>query len=514
MLIVKHEDKPERNHAGGVFVPDEKEIEKALTSVLDRGKLYKLIIDLTTDMLKAKYASLMIMEGDTLTVQYSNHLSEEILRESSVKTGTGISGYVALTKKPLLVLDREDSPVPIQWNNEKYLSKSFISIPLIVNEKVLGVINVNEKITGEVFQEDDLRVLKVVAKYSAIGIRNVTLIEKTKKQTIIQQLNNNYHDKSVKFLPVTLKSLMIGPFNKSELFLESVSNGKRNYVLYWKGEDKLFDSEKREAFIRKNIGSLYVPKGGKEQYLRFMEAYLDRVMEDKITSQAEKIAVFRDVAVNIMSDLIAAPEEMSNIERARQLINNVLDLIYSAQGDYIGLRNARISGQYLNTHFFTVTITGLLFARYLGMKVEKLNEFGLGLFLQDIGMRTVGPSIVNKPDQLSNEEYKIIKKHVETGFQLLQETGKVSTESCLLVLLHHENYDGSGYPHGLKRNAISYYARISRIVDVYSALTSDRPYAKAIPSEDACEGMTKNMKELFDPELLECFTEFLKSAKG
>jgi HD-GYP domain-containing protein (c-di-GMP phosphodiesterase class II)/putative methionine-R-sulfoxide reductase with GAF domain len=527
VLIVTHEDKSIRKNTKTGFGSGEvkinntifnrsvykEEIGIALTSVLERGKLYKLIVDLTTDMLKAKYASLMIMNGDTLCVQYSNHLPKRIMKESSVKTGTGISGYVALTKKPLLVRDIENSPTPIQRNNEKYSSKSFISIPLIVNEKVLGVINVNDKINGEVFNEDDLRVLKVISKYSAIAIRNVALIEKTRKQTLIQQLNNNYYDKSIKYVPVTLKSLMTGPFNKSELFLENISNGTRNYVLYWKGGDGLFVSEKREEFIRKNISSLYVQKNGRKQYLRFMEAYLDRVVEDKTTNQAEKVTVVKDVAINIMSDLLAVPDEICNIKRARQLINNLIDHVYNAHDDYTDLISTRMNGQYLDTHFFIVTVTGLLFACYLGIDEEKLNEFGLGLFLQDIGMRKIDPFIVNKPAKLNNEEYTVVKKHVETGFHLLQETGKVPTESCQLVLLHHENYDGSGYPHGLKGNAINYYARISRVVDVYSALTSDRPYAKARTSEDACKIMKNDMKGLFDSEVLDRFIDFLKSIR-
>ncbi len=96
---------------------------------------------------------------------------------------------------------------------------------------------------------------------------------------------------------------------------------------------------------------------------------------------------------------------------------------------------------------------------------------------------------------------------------MLQETGKISSESCLLALLHHENYDGSGYPYGLKGNDINYYGRVSRIVDVYNALTSDRPYARAKASDDACKIMEENMKGMFDSEILGNFVNFLKSVR-
>ncbi len=106
----------------------------------------------------------------------------------------------------------------------------------------------------------------------------------------------------------------------------------------------------------------------------------------------------------------------------------------------------------------------------------------------------------------------MIKKHSEIGFHMLQETGQVSQESSMLALLHHENFDGSGYPHGLKENDISLYGRISRVVDVYSAITSDRPYANARTSDEACAIMKERMKGLFDTEVLGDFINFVKSA--
>jgi len=114
---------------------------------------------------------------------------------------------------------------------------------------------------------------------------------------------------------------------------------------------------------------------------------------------------------------------------------------------------------------------------------------------------------------LNSKEFDIIKKHTDIGYQILQETGQVSDETCLLALLHHENYNGSGYPYGLKRDNISNYVKISRIVDVYAALTSDRPYASAVTYDEACTVMKENMKGLFDTELLDNFIDFLKSER-
>ncbi len=485
----------------------------ALTSVFNHEKLFKIIISLTSNMLRSKYASLMLIDGDILRLHYSNHLPEEIMKKTRVKVGVGISGWAALKGLPLLIKDIESGTRFLKKNSKRYSSKSFISIPLIVSEKIIGVINVNDKNNGELFNESDLSTLKVIAKYSAIAIRNATLIEKTSKLTIARQLNRDYYDNTSKYLPVTFKSLKLGPFNKSELYIENNNDGEKKYVLYWNGGDRLFINEKREEFIRKNINRLYVPKNGRKQYLRFMETNMERVIEDEDSNPKEKYDVVRDVAINIISDLSATPEEVCNVERSKQWIHNILGLINSNRNDYVDLINAKSNDQYLYGHSINTTMISLIFAYHMGMNIEDLSEFGLGLLLQDIGMGNVDPSIFNKPDKLNNEEFTIIRKHAEIGFHMLQETGKVSSESCLLALLHHENYDGSGYPYGLKGNDINYYGRISRIVDVYNALTSDRPYASARTSDDACKIMEENMKGLFDSEILGNFIDFLKSVR-
>ncbi|MGR3175255.1 MAG: HD domain-containing phosphohydrolase [Candidatus Scalindua sp.] len=486
----------------------------ALTSVFNHKKLFKIIISLTNKMLRSKYASLMLIDGDSLRLKYSNHLPEEIMMKTRVKVGVGISGWVALKGLPLFVNDIESGTRFLKRNSERYSSKSFISIPLIVSERIIGVINVNDKNNDELFSESDLSILKVIAKYSAIAIRNATLIEKTNKLTITRQLDRDYYDSSSKYLPVTFKSLKLGPFSKSELYLENNKDGDKKYVLYWKGGDRLFINEKREEFIRKNIDRLYVPKNGRKQYLRFMETNLERVIADEESSPKEKYDVVKDVAINIISDLSATPEEVCNVERSKQWINNILELISSTRNNYADLMNAKSNDQYLYGHSINITMISLLFAYHMGMNIEDLSEFGLGLLLQDIGMGNVDPSIFNKPDKLNNEEFTIIRKHAEIGFHMLQETGKISSESCLLALLHHENYNGSGYPYGLKGNDINYYGRISRIVDVYNAITSDRPYARAKTSDDACQIMGKDMQGMFDLEILGNFTDFLKSVRS
>ncbi len=291
--------------------------------------------------------------------------------------------------------------------------------------------------------------------------------------------------------------------------------------MYWKGGDvgtrngnikQVFDNEKRGEFIKKNINRLFVEKNGNEQYLRFMEANLERIAEDNNVSLKEKFRVINDVAINLIEDVSATPDRSCNMERVKQWVSIVTDVIFNNQNHVLGMYKATKHGHSCE-RITNVTVLGLIFAYNQGLDVGELNKLGMGLFLQDIGMRKIDSLVVDKSTKLSQEEFQAVKKHSEIGFQMLHDTDRVVNESCLPALLHHENYDGSGYPYGLKGNKIDYFGRLSRVIDVFSALTSNRPYACINSPDKACGIMRDNMKGAFDPDILDSFIYLLRSAK-
>lgn len=495
----------------------------ALNSALKLERLYELIVDITVKVLEAKYASLMVLDGNALRIKSSKHIPEDVMKQCKVGLGVGISGWVALKGEPLLVRNVEEDIRFKKRNNKRYFNKSFISVPIVHNNRIMGVINVNDKNNNKSFGKNDVELLKVIAGHSAIAIRNALLIKESKKQTLVEELDNFYNNDNNKFLPVTLQSLKRGPFSTSELYMENNSNGKRQYVLYWKGGavstrngssiNQLFNNEKREEFIRKNINKLFVSKNGRKQYLRFMETYLERIAEDSNVSLKEKIRVINNVATNIIKDVSSTPGENCNIERTKHWVNIVTSVIVDNQKHVLEMYKATKLDEHSCERFTNVTVLGLIFAHHLGLGIGELNKLGLGLFFQDVGMCKIDPLIVGKSTKLGKEEFEDVKKHPGMGFQILYDTDRIAKESCMPALLHHENYDGSGYPYGLKGNNIDYYGRIARIIDVFSALTSDRPYASTSSPDKACEIMRDNMKGTFDPDMLDSFIGLLRSTQ-
>jgi HD-GYP domain-containing protein (c-di-GMP phosphodiesterase class II) len=244
-----------------------------------------------------------------------------------------------------------------------------------------------------------------------------------------------------------------------------------------------------------------------------MEANLERIAEDNDVSLKEIFRVINDVAINLIKDVSAVPDRSCNIERVKQWVSIVTNVIFNNKNYVLGMYKAIKRDGYSCERSANVTVLGLIFACHQGLGIGELNKLGLGLFLQDIGMRKIDPLIVDKSTKLSQEEFTTVKKHSEIGFQMLHDTDKVVNESCLPALLHHENYDGSGYPYGLKGNNIDYYGRLSRVIDVFSALTSNRPYASTNSPDKACGIMRVNMKGAFDPDILDSFIYLLRSAK-
>lgn len=131
--------------------------------------------------------------------------------------------------------------------------------------------------------------------------------------------------------------------------------------------------------------------------------------------------------------------------------------------------------------------------------------------LHDLGKIAISDNILNKPGRLTDAEYEFIKIHPQKGYEIVRTILSGLDDERLLrvaeniALYHHEKYDGRGYPHGMKGDAIPLEARIMAIADVYDALVSERCYKKPMSHEEACVIIRDSMGTHFDPMLEECF---------
>jgi len=157
-------------------------------------------------------------------------------------------------------------------------------------------------------------------------------------------------------------------------------------------------------------------------------------------------------------------------------------------------------------HSVRLTNMALSFGRMLGLSPPELSRLAVAAQLHDVGKIGIPDSILNKKDKLDEQDIELIRRHSEVGYNIVKAIAFLD-EVAIDVLQHHESYDGSGYPGGLRGDEITLNARIINIVDSFDAMTHDTIYAKAKTVEEAVNELCLRSGTQYDPHLI---NEFVK----
>lgn len=164
--------------------------------------------------------------------------------------------------------------------------------------------------------------------------------------------------------------------------------------------------------------------------------------------------------------------------------------------------------KYTVGHSERVAEYAIRLARTMNYNESDLNDLRTAALLHDIGKIGISDEILNKPGRLSDDEYTEIKRHPEVGEEIISEIYFLKDASAVLRH-HHESYDGSGYPDGLKGDEIPLEAAIITVVDAYDAMTSDRSYRKALTHEQAMKNLVDASGKQFNPRVVDAFIELM-----
>ncbi len=228
------------------------------------------------------------------------------------------------------------------------------------------------------------------------------------------------------------------------------------------------------------------------------------------------LAVFAEKRVHLTSEdrsfleaLVAELEvaldnarRLEEVQKARRELAEAYEKTLWGWAKAVELRDQETAGH-------TERVTGLAerLGRALGLAGAELLDLRRGAILHDVGKLAIPDAILLKPGRLSPEEWAVMRKHPVYAYEWLK--GIPYLQGALVVpLYHHERWDGSGYPKGLKGEAIPRLARIFAVADVFDALTSDRPYRRAWSREKALAHLQANAGRLFDPEVVEALLGF------
>lgn len=256
--------------------------------------------------------------------------------------------------------------------------------------------------------------------------------------------------------------------------------------------------------------------------LYIIDEYSSYEIEDIIKPELRQksIAVIKETFSDISRISSAQNFEKRNItqytkheKRYFKSINKIaeelLDNVLSNENVLLSLVDIKSMDNYTYSHCVNVSVISIVLGISLNLSKKHLTYLCIGALIHDIGKSFIPNEILQKPCNLTSEEFEIIKNHPQRGYDFSANFFNLSSHIKLIILQHHERFDGLGYPNRIGGDEISYLARIVTIADVYDALTSDRPYKRAMCPSDALEYLMCNSGTLFDYNMINVFCKIV-----
>ncbi len=238
-----------------------------------------------------------------------------------------------------------------------------------------------------------------------------------------------------------------------------------------------------------------------------IERRLSDLLESPDVTPDAKATIVNQVGTALARDLTAAPISGAGIDRADQLIDNVISGVLN--DPVVAAHMVHMAGHERTTasHMFIVsTLAVVLGAEVFGADDPILSELGLAGLMHDLGKLAISPAILNKTSALTEEETLLIHQHPIESVRMLGENPKISPRVRQMILQHHEWINGNGYPIGLRGADVLLGSRVLSVVDCYHAMTGRRAYRPPLNPREATMALLAQADRQFDPQVLKCWT--------
>ena len=503
-------------------------ISQQMCSEHNLEKLLELIMDSSIKVTDANEGSLMLLDklSQTLKIMVAKGLSEETKESVVIKIGEPIAGIVAKDGKPLILSDELlENKRFANLHHEGRRIRSAISLPLKVKDKVIGVLNLNITEKEGRFTDDDLIPLSIFASQAAIAIENARLYSATTKRTqellILNRagkiLSSTFQEEEVIKIITNVIGEIVDFDVVASLLLETREYSTLRLISFCKLNNKAIEAvknrftavlseltdwefEKNQMTIKREVKKkeTAISCGELKSHLVFPLVAKEKVI-GAISIHSFKPQAFSEEHIHSLA--ILAPQAAIALENARIYLKmqNLYTETIKALACEIETRNPYTLG-----HSERVTDYSVNIAKKMGLastQVELIRYAGL---LHDLGKIGISDSILLKPDKLSPEEFEEIKSHPTKSESIIKMITFLK-DALPIVRHHHEYYDGKGYPDGLKEYEIPIESRILAVADAFDAMTSDRPYRKAMKKDEAHSILKRFSGQQFDPDVVTAF---------
>ncbi len=335
------------------------------------------------------------------------------------------------------------------------------------------------------------------AKSSEIITAQNQIYGKSTRRHFDKELDKSKDDLYIPFAFITVDVKGIGlntfGYKYSELLLKKVINILHN------------ECRPGDIIVRIGIGKFvimmpfYDAKYANILISRLNKAVIKENINNIAFSLSADISVKDDIFDNLDDVLIKAQDDLYR-DKISESLSNRNKIIFLMMNALFEINETE------KPHSQMVSCNSEAIARKMNLSEEKISQIKLAGLIHDIGKIGIGEEILTSKGYLNHKDWEAVKKHPETAYRILRPSA-VFSEIANIVLDHHERWDGSGYPRGLRGEEISVQARIIAVADTYDAIISERAYKKELRSEEAIEEMKKCAGTQLDPEITSMFIE-------
>ncbi len=316
-----------------------------------------------------------------------------------------------------------------------------------------------------------------------------------------------YHPKDDLYKTISLDTLLPETLPGVALYLRH----NDNFVLY-KASDLPFTEKDKNRLIERNTVELHVFSEELSNYNQYVETNLPTILSDESLTTRRRQEIMCQASINYVREVFNIPSKQikKNMGRCKSIIRHILNDKLEETNLFETLAGLVGHSSYTYVHSVQVCAYAIsLHNQMLKLTEDELIDIGIGALFHDYGKIYIPLHILDKPDRLTPAEFSKVKNHCNYGYEMLKMHEALNPVSLDILKQHHEKVNGEGYPDGLKGDQISKSAKIISIADVYSALTTNRPYRQAIDKEAALEIMFTSMEGSFDAYYLSGFAAML-----
>jgi len=491
----------------------------SLTGTTEIQTLLNEIADVSRRILKTRFSAIIISLQEKVQIGYSGNAPD--LLGSLRKYYNPFLMDLTQTAESFAIHDIRKDPRTRRFQVDIPELSSAVVSPIRLRGMMIGAIFAFGKRRGITFSEQDCFVSNLLSLQASSLLEGSLLDHELRANLISTRL---LHVLSVRIaqasdLDSALKAIAETALNLSQ----ATTGGLVLYALDGNVEAQTFLSVQRSFkehphnlihqamntrnLVSKNVGSdlrqvcLPIQTNRRCYGGLWLEMRTDVFENSPLLEELRNLINQASVALERSILLIESHQKSEQISEAYYQLQQTYDHTLMALVSAIEMRDRETEG-----HCIRVAQLAISIGKELGLPHSDLKALERGSLLHDIGKIGISDSILHKPGALTAEEWKIMRQHPHSGAQIIQNIPFLR-DAVQVVANHQERWDGSGYPRGIKGEAIPLLARIFSVADVFDALISDRPYHEKVSPQDAIEYLKFQTNIQFDPNVIKMFTK-------